>query len=454
MADMTASEAALPAAPRPRPRTAVVGSGVSGLTAAHVLSQQHHVTLFEADDRLGGHAHTHTVSARASAGAAETRVDSGFIVHNDRTYPHLTRLFDELGVVVRDTEMSMSISDPVSGVEFAGGRGVSGFLARPRQLLSRDYLTMLRSVRRFHEEATGFLASTGDEVTTTYGDFIAARGFPASFVELYAVPLVSCVWSSGRGDALDYPARYLFQFLDHHGMLSVTGSPQWRTVVGGSATYVEAVAAGLESRGSEVRRGIAVTGIARDDDGVDVHVADGGGGGSGVVERFDHVVVATHGDDALRLLADATPAEKEVLGAFRYSRNETVLHRDPSLLPRARWARASWNYRVARPSSTATDGATGPVVTYDMTRLMGLPADDPLYVTLNATALIDPSTVVAVMDYSHPIHDLAAVRAQHRRDEITTARTAFAGAHWGWGFHEDGCRSGVEAAAALGVEWA
>lgn len=418
------------------PRTAVVGSGVSGLTAAHILSREHQVTLFESDSRLGGHAHTHTIES----GDGYIRVDSGFIVHNDRTYPHLQRLFDELAIAVRDTEMSMSISDPATGLQYAGGRGVTGFLARPRQLISRDFLTMLRSVRRFHAEAVAFLASTDDEDQTTYGEFIDARGFPRSFIDLYAVPLVSCVWSSGRGDAMEYPARYLFKFLDHHGMLSVTGSPQWRTVVGGSATYVEAVAERLP----DVRRGQAVQAIERDDAGVTVTTQAG-------AERFDHVVVATHADDALALLVDATPTEKEILGAFRYSRNETVLHRDGSLMPSARWARASWNYRVARRGHDT--GVTGPVVTYEMNRLMGLPSTDPIYVTLNAKALIDPETVVAVMDYAHPIHDLDAVRAQRRRDEITTSRTAFAGAHWGWGFHEDGCRSGVEAARALGVEW-
>lgn len=404
------------------------------------------MTLFESEFRLGGHAHTHTVAS--PDGESAVRVDSGFIVHNDRTYPNLQRLFSELGIAVRDTEMSMSITDPSSGTEYAGGRGISGFVARPRQLLSRDFLTMLRSVRRFHAEAAAFLAVTDDEDQTTYGDFIASRGFPTSFVELYAVPLVSCVWSSGRGDALDYPARYLFSFLDHHGMLGIGGSPQWRTVVGGSATYVEAVATRLGERNGEVRRGDAVVAVERDDDGVTVRTASR-------EERFDHVVVATHADDALRLLVDATPSEKEVLGAFRYSRNETVLHRDPSLLPRARGARASWNYRALRsaPDVMLDAAARGPVVTYDMTRLMGLPKADPLFVTLNATDLIDPAAVISVMDYAHPIHDLDAIHAQRRRDEITTERTAFAGAHWGWGFHEDGCRSGVEAARSLGVEW-
>lgn len=206
--------------------------------------------------------------------------------------------------------------------------------------------------------------------------------------------------------------------------------------------YVEAILDALPA--GAVRSGHAVTAVDRDGAGATVRTDDG------AAERFDAVILATHADDALRLLVDATPTEKEVLGAFRYSRNETVLHRDASLLPGARWAHASWNYRAARPGH---DGSTGPVVTYDMNRLMGLPATDRMFVTLNAAALIDPSSVVAVMDYAHPIHDLEAVRAQRRREEITTPRTAFAGAHWGWGFHEDGARSGVEAARALGVEW-
>lgn len=413
-------------------RVAVVGAGVSGLTAAHVLSTRHAVTLYEAEPRLGGHAHTHTVPTAAG----EVRVDSGFIVHNDRTYPHLRRLFAELGVGTHDTEMSMSIRDESTDLEYAGGRGVAGFVARPRQLLEREYLGMLRAVRRFHGLARAFLEQTDDEDTTTYGEFVRDAGLPESFTRLYAVPLVACVWSSGEGAALDYPARYLFRFLDHHGMLSIGDSPRWMTVAGGSRAYVDALAARLP----DVRSAAPVTSVARTPDGVEIRTAAG-------PERFDRVVVATHADDALRLLADATPAEKEVLGAFRYSRNETVLHRDGSLMPRARLARSSWNYLVG------SDPAQGAVVTYWMNRLQGLPRDEPFYVTLNATERIDPARVVATMEYRHPRYDLAAVRAQRRIREITTDRTAFAGAYQGWGFHEDGCRSGVEAARAFGVPW-
>ncbi len=423
-----------PAERHPAPeRIAVVGAGVSGLTAAHVLSTRHDVTLYEGDSRLGGHAHTHTVPTDHG----DLRVDSGFIVHNDRTYPSLRRLFRELGVEARDTEMSMSIRDESTGLEYAGGRGVKGFVARPRQLLDREYVGMLRSVKRFHALAAAFLEQTDDEDTTTYGEFIRDAGLPESFTRLYAIPVVACVWSSGEGQALDYPARYLFRFLEHHGMLSIGDSPQWMTVVGGSRTYVDLLAAKLPA----VHVGDPVTSVARTPDGVEIRTA------AGRLDRHDRVVVATHADDALRLLADATPAEKEVLGAFRYSQNETVLHRDGSLMPRARLARSSWNYLVG------DDPSKGAVVTYWMNRLQGLPAAEPFYVTLNATDRIDPGSVVATMQYSHPLYDVDAVRAQRRIPEITTERTAFAGAWQGWGFHEDGCRSGVEAARALGVDW-
>jgi predicted NAD/FAD-binding protein len=331
----------------------------------------------------------------------------------------------------------MSIRDEATGTEYAGGRGLKGFVARPRQLFDREFVGMLRSVKRFHALAAAFLEETTDDDTTTYGEFIRDGGFPESFTRLYAVPLVACVWSSGSGEAMHYPARYLFRFLEHHGMLTVGDSPQWMTVVGGSRTYVDALAARLPA----VRSGDPVTSVLRSPDGVDVRT------GSGRAETFDRIVLALHADDALGILADPTPAEKEVLGAFRYSQNETVLHRDGSLMPRARLARSSWNYLVG------TDPSQGAIVTYWMNRLQGLPADEPFYVTLNATDRIDPASVVSTMQYRHPLYDLDAVRAQRRLSELTTQTTTFAGAYHGWGFHEDGCRSGVEAAAAFGVDW-
>lgn len=418
-----------------QPTVAVIGAGVSGLTAAHVLARSHAVTLFEADDRLGGHAHTHDVSL---ADGRSVAVDSGFIVHNDRTYPHLLRLFDELGVRTRPTEMSMSVTCSSCGLSYAGGRGAGGILAQPWRLTDPRFVRMLREVPRFHRAARALLADPGPEVT--WGEYLAAGGYSSYFVRHFAVPLVSCVWSSGESDTMAYPARHLFRFLEHHGMLTVKGSPTWRTVEGGSRTYVERLAARLP----DVRRRARVSAVARHVDGVDVTTAEGD------VATFDQVVVATHADQALALLADATPQEKQDLGAIGYSLNRTLLHRDASVLPRRRAARASWNHRTSC-DGTGDGGAV--TVSYWMNRLQGLPETDDLVVTLNGAGNVDPSTVVAEMDYSHPVFTPGAVEAAARLRTAGGERLAFAGAHLGWGFHEDGCRSGVEAAAALGASW-
>lgn len=428
---------------------AVIGAGISGLTAAHLLARTHEVTLYEAEPRLGGHAHTHDVT---DLGGATHAVDTGFIVHNERTYPLLLRLFRELGVATRPTEMSMSIHDEATGIAYAGGRGAGGVLAQPGRLLDPRFLAVLAHVPRFHRRAREHLATTDDLDPTTYRDFLHRHRFPGTFVRLYAVPLVSCVWSMGRGAALDYPARYLFRFLAHHGMLAINGSPQWRTVVGGSRRYVDAIAARLP----DVRAGHPVVAVHRSADEVRVRDA------SGHESFHDAVVLATHADQALGLLADATPDEKEVLGAFRYSRSRTVLHTDARWLPAARRAQASWNYRIAAGPAGGDGTGAGdvpvagdhpPVVTYWMNRLQGLDSATPYLVTLNADRPIDPAYVLAEMDYEHPIYDLATVRAQRRLPSLTSPTTVFAGAYHGWGFHEDGCRSGVEAAAALGTTW-
>src|SRR5665648_810348 len=332
-----------------RPSVAVIGSGVSGLTAAYLLDRTHDVALFEADDRLGGHAHTHDLTA---SDGSEHAVDSGFIVHNDRTYPWLRKLFADLEVEVRPTEMSMSVRCEGCGLEYAGGRGPQGILAQPRRLLDPRFVRMLLQVKRFHRRATAFLQANDDGDLTTYGEFLKRERFSEHFVAHYAVPIVSCVWSSGREVALLYPARYLFRFLDHHGMLAVTGSPQWYTVVGGSRTYVERLAARLP----DVRRSAAITDITRRPDGVEMKDT------TGAVTRFDRVVIATHADQALSLLTDPSDLEVQTLKAFGYSHNETVLHTDSSLLPEATDARASWNYRMS--SCTAPDEPT--VVTYWM----------------------------------------------------------------------------------------
>jgi predicted NAD/FAD-binding protein/DUF1365 family protein len=413
-----------------RRRIAVIGSGVAGLTAAHVAARSAQVTLYEADSRLGGHADTHEVDGLA--------VDTGFIVHNQRTYPTLLRLFAEVGVDTQPSEMSMSVRDDPTGLEYAGALGVRGLFPTARNLRRPAYLRMLGEVPRFHRRARALLAEPSTSGDATLREFLADGGFSAYFCRQFMEPLVAAVWSCDPTVALDYPARYLFEFLAHHGMLSVTGSPRWLTVVGGSREYVARVAAGLD----DVRIGTKVTSVVETPDGV--RVTDG----NGQTTTYDAVVVATHPDQALAMLDEPTHAQRSALAAMPYSANTALLHTDTSLLPRAEHARASWNF--LRPRNPRGDGVT---VTYDLTRLQQLPTDTHYLVTLGGEALVDPDTVIARMEYSHPIYTPRSVAAQRTLAEANTARIAFAGAYHGWGFHEDGARAGAAAAAHLGLPW-
>ncbi|WP_425589387.1 NAD(P)/FAD-dependent oxidoreductase [Streptomyces siamensis] len=421
-----------------RRRTAVVGSGVAGLTAAHVLSRVRRVALYEADDRLGGHAHTHDL---ASSDGRVHRVDSGFIVHNRRTYPNLLRLLRELDVATQESEMSMSVRCEGCGLEYAGARGPAGLLARPRNALHGPYLRMLAEVPVFHRAARRLLAegTEGAGDTLTLGDFLTRERFSPYFVAHFMTPLVSAVWSCDAHTALDHPAVHLFRFLEHHGMLSIGDSPVWRTVTGGSRSYVDRLAKQLDA----VHTSAPVRAVRRHADGVEITTDDG------TTASYDSVVVAVHSDQALQLLADPTEREREVLGAFRYSRNSTLLHTDTTLLPRARRARASWNYLM--PSCAAA--ADRVRVSYDMNRLQRLDAPETYVVTLGGEDRVDPDRILARMEYEHPVFTPESVAAQRQLPALNTAVTAFAGAYHGWGFHEDGCRSGVTAAAALGVVW-
>jgi len=421
-------------------RVGVIGSGVAGLTAAHVVSASAEVTLFEADARLGGHADTHLVPTPEGPVA----VDTGFIVHNERTYPTLMRLFSELGVRTQASDMSMSVRSDAAGLEYAGARGLAGLFPTWRSLTRPAYLRMLAEVPRFHRRARQVLGAgpDGEADDRTLAEFLDDGGFSAYFRRHFMTPLVAAVWSCDPDLALEYPARYLFEFLEHHGMLGIFGSPQWRTVTGGSREYVDRVAAELERRGGRVLLETKVTSVLETADGVEVT------DGNGRVHGFDAVVLATHPAQALAILAESTPLQREVLTAMPYSRNLAQLHTDTSLLPGSPRARASWNH-LERPGTGAV------TVTYDLTRLMDLPSPDGTryLVTLGAPDLVDPASVIATRDYEHPIYTPGSVAAQRRLPEIDSDRVVFAGAWHGWGFHEDGARSGVAAAARLGLTW-
>jgi predicted NAD/FAD-binding protein/DUF1365 family protein len=414
----------------PPTRVAVVGSGVAGLTAAYVASRSAHVTLFEADDRLGGHADTHWVDD----GADGLAIDTGFIVHNPRTYPVLLRMFAELDVATQASEMSMSIRDDDSGLEWAGALGRRGLFPTSANLRNPRYLAMLAEVPRFHRRAR---ATSGDiGADRTLREFLHEGRFSAYFVRHFMEPLVAAVWSCDPDVALDYPARYLFTFLEHHGMLGIFGSPQWRTVTGGSQAYVAKVAEVVP----DVRTGTKVTSVLETPSGVEVT------DGNGLVSTYDAVVVATHPGQALALLSEPTAAQREVLGAMPYVPNTALLHTDASVMPRAGRAWASWNF-LRRPG--------GVTVTYDLTRLQRLDTGSGThyFVTLGGEDLVDPGTVIDRMEYEHPLYNPTSVAAQARLPEIHTGRVVFAGAYHGWGFHEDGARSGLAAVERLGLSW-
>lgn len=419
-------------------RIAVVGSGVAGLTAAYVASRTAHVTVLEADDRLGGHADTHVVPTDEG----DLRIDTGFIVHNRRTYPTLLRLFAELDIATQPSEMSLSVSDRGTGVEYAGALGARGLFPTRAAVTSPTHWRMLAEIPRFHRRARTVLAASqasGYDVRQdqTLRAFLDEGDFTAHFVRHFMEPLVAAVWSCDPATSLDYPARYLFTFLEHHGMLGVFGSPEWRTVTGGSGTYVAAVAEHL----SEIRLGTKVTSVRETTHGVDVT------DGNGTTTSYDAVVIATHPSQALSMLESPTALQREVLGAMPYSPNTALLHTDTSLLPDAQGARSSWNFQ--RP----LDETGAVTVTYDLTRLQRLPTDTHYLVTLGGEHLVDPATVIDRMEYEHPLYTPESVAAQGRLPEIDTDRVAFAGAYHGWGFHEDGARSGLAAATRLGLPW-
>ncbi len=412
-------------------KIAVVGSGIAGLASAWLLGRQHDVALFEAQERLGGHTHTHQVTF----GDRGFAVDSGFIVFNPQCYPLLCRMFEQLGVRSRPTSMTFSVQHAGSGLEYNAGN-LDALFCQRRNLLSPRFLGMVRDILRFYREAPALLSQAGPG--PTLGEYLEAGRYGRGFTEDHIVPMASALWSSPSARVLSFPARYLVQFMANHQMLQANGRPQWRVVEGGSSRYIEALQRDWRV---DVRLEMPVLGIRRDADGVEVESRRGR-------ERFDRIVIACHSDEALALLRDASDAERDVLGAIAYQPNETVLHTDHSLLPRQRKAWAAWNaYVPAEPGAECT-------VSYCMNALQGIDSPEPFVVSLNRSAAIDPSKIIARMAYAHPVYSHASVAAQARRGEISGRNsTHYAGAYWGWGFHEDGIRSAVAAVAELGMHW-
>lgn len=404
-------------------KIAIIGSGIAGNVAAYHLSREHDITVFEASDHAGGHTHTHLIEHEGR----QIAVDTGFIVCNDRTYPNFLALLADLRVELQESEMSFSVQT-ANGLEY-NGTTLNSLFAQRRNLVRPAFWKMIRDIMRFNREAPRLLESSDDSLRL--GDYLDARGYSPQFVEHYILPMGAAIWSAGTDRLRSFPARYFVRFFHNHGMLSVNHRPQWRTVRGGSARYVEKLTAGFRER---IRLRTPVEGVWRTAAGVLVRPA------GAVAERFDRVFFACHGDQALRLLTDANPTERAVLRAFRYQRNEVLLHTDKSVLPKRKRAWAAWNYHLF-------DGATERVaVTYNMNILQRIDSLAPLLVSLNMSDRIDDRSVIRDMLYEHPVFTPEAVAAQARQAEINGAdRAYFCGAYWGFGFHEDGVVSALSA---------
>ncbi len=416
-------------------RIAIVGSGVSGLVCAHLLHPHHEVSLFELDDRPGGHTNT----VEVDVGGRSHQVDTGFIVYNERTYPAFVGLLGHLGVATKDSDMSFSVADERTGLEWRG-TSPSTVFAQRRNLANPAFHRMLRDVVRFNRAARRLAADTHADPDLTLGEFLAGGRWSRELVDWYLIPLGSAIWSADPRSFACIPATTFARFFDNHGLLRLGDQPRWRTVDGGAARYVEAILGRLRG-GVQLGTGVEKI-VRRPDDGTIELRTD-----EGQLAEFDHVILATHSDQALQLLADPSPVERDILGAIRYQPNQATLHTDQRLMPRHRRAWASWNYhRTPVDTGRAT-------VTYYLNRLQGIESNVPILLTLNRDADIDPALVLGRFEYDHPVLDATAVRAQRRHEEISGRNgTSFAGAYWRYGFHEDGVQSALAVCRALGAE--
>jgi len=407
-------------------KLAVVGTGISGLVAAHLLHPDHTVTVFEASNRVGGHTNTVNVPL----GDRTYAVDTGFIVYNERTYPNFVRLLASLDVPTQPSDMSFSVTCDTTGLEYSS----TSIFAQRRNLVRVAFLRMLAEITRFNRRARLLLED--EHAPRTLGELFEADGYSRYFVNYYLAPMMAAIWSTRPDMISELPAAHFLRFFKQHGLLDPGDRVQWRVVSGGSQRYVDPITRPFRDR---IRLNARVTGIARFPDHVAVHVGDR------EPERFDEVIVATHSDQALNMLADATPKEQEILGAIPYQKNEVVLHTDTTVLPKTLSAWASWNYRLTG------NGEGRATLTYDMNRLQGLDAPERFCVTMNQTRAIDPARVIERITYHHPVYSEAGVKAQTRHAEISGInRTHYCGAYWGYGFHEDGVHSALRVCKRFG----
>ena len=410
-------------------KIAVVGSGISGLLAARLLADEHGVHVFEANEYAGGHTNTVTFEAFGGRYAADT----GFMVFNERTYPHFVRLLQMLDVPARNSDMSFSVRCDRTGLEYQGST-LNGLFAQRRNLVRPSFYRMLLDVLRFNRRSLELLQGDDDELEL--GQYLERNRYSREFIDHYLIPMGAAIWSAPPERFRQFPARFIVNFFNNHGLLTVRGHPIWKTVEGGAVRYVEALAKPFADR---IRLNCPVVSVRRYPDRVAVTCRQGD------PEDFDAVVLAAHSDQTLAMLADASEAERSILGAIPYQRNETVLHTDPTLLPRRRRAWASWNYRIPE------DEGQPVVLTYNLNRLQGHVSPDPICITLNATRWIDESKILRRIEYHHPVYSRETLAAQKRFDEINGKnRTYFCGAYWGHGFHEDGVNSALAVGRCFG----